>query len=219
MTILVPELLTTDVGIYCITPRRNGKDTLYKIGMTQSSLLKRMNTYGICYPEGLYIDALVVCPINQVREIETKIHKHLTKLGHHVKYKALADDGNTVTRNVGEWFNVHPQVLKDEIVKLLTIPSSSNSIRQGDRNPRVITKFYNNQKIEFDEKGVAKLTPQQLKLRKSLTNQKLKELRKYPIYNIGAVQSGRYSTGLNKTSRPKRTIKPSTKYEGFVSLF
>jgi hypothetical protein len=118
-----------DGGIYFISPSRGDDARRWKVGMSHNSLLKRINSYGICFTQ-VHI-ACIVKVKRQVskerpshaRVIEKFVHQVLQGMGYHQKYAALEDrDGghvNYVTRSRGEFYGDFDRTKINEIIRAI----------------------------------------------------------------------------------------------------
>jgi hypothetical protein len=114
MVAKVPLLSNGDGGIYFISPSQDASIRKWKVGMSHNSILKRINSYGICYTQ-VHVACIIKVKRQQskakpsyARIIEKFIHEVLTRMGYHQDYATLTEkDGtsfNFVTRGKGEFY-------------------------------------------------------------------------------------------------------------------
>ena len=128
MPVYLPEIKGERAGLYVLSPNLN--KSVFKIGISQS-IKKRMNSYHICFPEGVYIHAILLFKENI--EIPPMLKKnnepYKNQLGAYLKLfeNLLIDEiknksgvnvnflGDRVrARNLeSEWFYVDLQVMKN----------------------------------------------------------------------------------------------------------
>jgi hypothetical protein len=94
--------------------------------MSHNNLLKRINSYGICFNQ-VHVACIIKCKRqaskqkpSHAREIEKFVHEVLDKLGYHQQYAPIGDrDGehlNYVTRRKGEYYGDLSRTTINEII-------------------------------------------------------------------------------------------------------
>ena len=99
-------------GLYVLSPKNYKNKTIrrpFKIGMS-TNLLKRLDSYHLCFPNGFYIyNVLVFKPKykqwrGELKDVETELHEFLNE------YQM-----KTTTRRKGEWFKLNINDLKRKL--------------------------------------------------------------------------------------------------------
>jgi hypothetical protein len=97
-----------DGGVYFLSPSKGDDIKKWKVGMSHNSILRRVNSYGICFTQ-VHVGCIIKvkrqtknAKPSYARQIEKFLHDVLERLGHHQQYAPIGDrDGehlNYVTR-------------------------------------------------------------------------------------------------------------------------
>jgi hypothetical protein len=189
MTIFVPELSESEAeaGIYIIGSNHQTYDeknkVVVKIGRA-SNMRKRLNSYGICFPDGARILGLAVLPkrenedkkqiIKNTAVAETKIHRFLTEKG----VKWIYPNTDSVIRvsrekGRGEYFESTVKQLK-EWFRFILEPLSE----------RIYTDLYN-PVLHFNPLTLeGELTKPQKRKRANMTEEQEEEIRNPSSENV-----------------------------------
>lgn len=127
MVVKIPLLKAGDGGVYFISPSKSSQIRKWKVGMSHNSLLKRINSYGICYTQVHVACIIKVKRQNKrdkpsyARTVESFMQDVLTRMGYFQQYAVIGtNDGkdvNFVTRSKGEYFGEFDRDTINEIVQ------------------------------------------------------------------------------------------------------